>query len=178
MERLTEDALALARAGAKTSPMEVVDLAELVTDASRGDGADDNTSGLSLDFDIERPVWYPCRPGEMFRAVQNLAVNARRHAGGGAITLKQEDNGSVTIAIADNGPGVPEDIINRLTEPFFRGDAARSTEGSGLGLAIARACVEAHGGTLELSNRPTGTGLMATIHLPAAPPSGPLKQPA
>ncbi len=76
------------------------------------------------------------------------------------------------IRIEDDGPGIPEDEIGDMLEPFKRGDASRNREtgGAGLGLTLARAIAEQHGGTLTLANRKTadGTveGLVATLRLP------------
>ncbi len=58
--------------------------------------------------------------------------------------------GRITVTIADNGAGIPEDLRDTIFDPFVKGDASRSSDGTGLGLAIARKIVERHGGTLEL----------------------------
>jgi two-component system sensor histidine kinase CpxA len=70
------------------------------------------------------------------------------------------------IEIADRGPGVPEEAISRLFEPFYRPEAARgrTTGGSGLGLAITKRCIEACGGKVIARNRPGG-GLEVQITL-------------
>ncbi len=69
--------------------------------------------------------------------------------------------------IDDEGPGIPEDQMEKAFQPFVRleGSRSRETGGSGLGLAITRSIVLNHGGELKLSNRPEG-GLRATIILP------------
>jgi signal transduction histidine kinase len=72
-------------------------------------------------------------------------------------------NGTATICLSDNGPGVPQDALPRLFEPFF----SLKTTGTGLGLAIARRTVEAHGGRIEASGMP-GTGLTLRLELPLA----------
>ena len=69
------------------------------------------------------------------------------------------------VHVEDSGPGIPEDQMDSVFEPFRRLDHARGRGGSGLGLTIARQAVEAHGGTITLSNRPEG-GLRATVVLP------------
>ncbi len=105
------------------------------------------------------------------RAIGNVLRNAIRYAKDIEITAKAE-NGCVIIQIADRGPGVPEDAVSRLFEPFYRPEAARgrTTGGSGLGLAITKRCIEACGGTVAAKNR-QGGGLEVTITLPLRIPS-------
>jgi two-component system sensor histidine kinase CpxA len=99
------------------------------------------------------------------RAIGNIVRNAIRYAKDIEITAKAE-NSRVAILIADLGPGVPEEALQRLFEPFFRPEAARgrTTGGSGLGLAITKRCIEACGGTVIARNRPGG-GLEVQITL-------------
>jgi two-component system sensor histidine kinase CpxA len=80
------------------------------------------------------------------------------------------EGGQVVIRVQDEGPGVPVEALPRLTEPFFRPDAARTREqgGTGLGLAIVRSCVEACRGTLVLRNR-VPRGFEAEIRLDPGP---------
>ena len=99
------------------------------------------------------------------RAIGNVLRNAVRYAADIEIHAKAE-NGLVTIEIADRGPGVPEEAVSRLFEPFYRPEAARgrSTGGSGLGLAITKRCIEACGGTVTAQNR-EGGGLTVRIEI-------------
>ena len=70
----------------------------------------------------------------------------------------------VTIAVTDEGPGIPESERARATERFYRGESARSTPGSGLGLSLVAAVAHLHGGELRLEdNHP---GLRAVLVLP------------
>ncbi|WP_221032050.1 sensor histidine kinase [Actomonas aquatica] len=95
------------------------------------------------------------------RALGNLVRNAVRH-GGAAVTIElkaeRSREGGVTLWVRDDGPGVPEAALARLSEPFFRPDAARQREtgGTGLGLSIVRTAVEAMGGRMTLRNRSGG----------------------
>ena len=74
--------------------------------------------------------------------------------------------GEAVIEVQDEGPGVPPDLIAKLTTPFFRSDEARSeANGAGLGLAIAQAIADGHGGRLVLENR-TPRGFSAKLVLP------------
>ncbi len=83
----------------------------------------------------------------------------------------RRENGRVKVLIRDRGPGVPEATLNRLGEPFFRPEVARSrsTGGFGLGLAIVRRCVAACDGEVKFRNR-EGGGFEVELDLPAQPP--------
>ena len=111
-----------------------------------------------------------CRHVALRRAVSNLIGNAVSYGGNASVRL---DAGSdaVRITVEDSGPGIPDDELERVFEPFHRREASRnrSTGGVGLGLTIARRAVEEQGGTLTLANRPGG-GLRAVIRLPTARP--------
>nr|WP_278254301.1 ATP-binding protein [Sphingobium sp. BYY-5] len=100
------------------------------------------------------------------RCIANLVENAVRYGGSARVAMIVAD-GCVTVAVEDDGPGVPPETIERLCEPFYRGDASRNREtgGVGLGLAIARSIAESHDGTIGFANRAEG-GLRATLMLP------------
>ena len=100
------------------------------------------------------------------RALTNLVDNALHYARRVDIRL-DADPDTVTIAVDDNGPGIPPEDRARALEPFVRLDPARGrdTQGFGLGLAIVQRAVAAHGGTFALDTSPAG-GLSARITLP------------
>jgi signal transduction histidine kinase len=106
-------------------------------------------------------------PLALTRAVRNLVINAATHGGGAFVTVGLE-NDAALITIEDEGPGIPEQSMSRVFEPFFRVDPARrkSGPGAGLGLAIAKEIVERHGGKLTLRNR-SPKGLQQRIVFPA-----------
>lgn len=106
------------------------------------------------------------RPVSVRRALTNLAENAVRYAGAVRVRVAHE-GGEAVIVVEDNGPGIPEDRIEDVQQPFVRLDEARArdTRGMGLGLAIVRRAVRHEGGVFILANRPGG-GLAATIRLP------------
>jgi signal transduction histidine kinase len=81
-----------------------------------------------------------------------------------------EDDGSVELAVADDGPGVPSSDRERIFDRFARVDGARRTSdgGTGLGLAIARDIAEQHGGTLDLAPEGGGPGARFVARLPAS----------
>ena len=106
-------------------------------------------------------------PLALTRAVRNLIMNAATHGGGAFVTVDLQDK-SALITIDDEGPGIPEQSMSRVFEPFFRVDPARrkSGTGAGLGLAIAKEIVERYGGKLMLQNR-SPKGLRQRIIFPA-----------
>jgi signal transduction histidine kinase len=102
------------------------------------------------------------------RALFNLVENAVKYGPeGGQVWLRGELEGTeAVITVADQGPGIPPELRERIFEPFFRVDTARSRElgGTGLGLALVRAIVECHGGKAEALS---GGGGCFCIRLPA-----------
>jgi signal transduction histidine kinase len=100
----------------------------------------------------------------------NLVTNAVRHtpAGGRVRVTCAVEDGQVVIGVEDACGGIPPEDLPRLFEVAFRGSSARTPGddgGAGLGLAIARGLVEAHGGTVEITNH--GAGCCAGVRLPA-----------
>ncbi len=160
MQVMVEATLEFARGVAKTEPAATVDLAAMLADLVADVGGDRATLALSP------PVPATVRPHELNRALRNLIDNAVRYGGGAEVSLAQEP-GFVVITVADKGPGLPEDQLEAVFEPFVRleGSRNRDTGGVGLGLAIARTIIQAHGGTIQLHNR-TGDGLNAIVRLP------------
>ena len=108
------------------------------------------------------------RPQALRRCLDNLVSNALRY-GGRAVLKAEEEAKLIHIRVHDPGPGIPESELERVFEPYYRLEAARSQAGggTGLGLSIARNIAEMHGGTLKLRNHPEG-GLEAVLTLPRA----------
>lgn len=100
------------------------------------------------------------------RALRNLISNAVRYGGSATVSVIEAPR-QVILRVEDEGPGIPEDRLGSIIEPFVRGEASRSraTGGTGLGLTLARAVAEERGGSLRLANRPGG-GLVAELRLP------------
>ncbi|HEX8447076.1 MAG TPA: ATP-binding protein [Sphingomonas sp.] len=101
------------------------------------------------------------------RLIQNLIDNGLRHAG--AVEIRLGRAGALAaVTVADRGPGLAPEQLERMFEPFVRGDPSRNpqTGGTGLGLTIARSIAERHGGRLVLANR-HGGGLEARFTMPA-----------
>ncbi|KDN28583.1 osmolarity sensor protein [Vibrio fortis] len=101
------------------------------------------------------------------RAISNLVVNSLRYGNGWVkvTTGMTADNKLAWVTVEDNGPGIPQDQISKLFEPFTRGDTARGSEGTGLGLAIVKRIVSQHQGAVVVNNRSQG-GLKAQISFP------------
>ena len=110
------------------------------------------------------------KPLALKRALGNLLDNALYYGARAEIAVREEA-GSVVVEVRDHGPGVPEDALASLFDPYVRLAHGRDSNdgGMGLGLGIARGIVEAHGGRLELRNHPAG-GLVAQVGLPARRP--------
>lgn len=102
------------------------------------------------------------------RALRNLIINAATHGGGATVALFEE-GGEALVRIDDEGPGIPDDLLAQIFEPFFRVDPARrqNIAGAGLGLTIAREIVQRAGGDVTIENK-TPRGLRQTIRLPLA----------
>lgn len=150
INRSLDDILALARVGRPSEPVEPTNLSALVE--TLVEEFEDLGDPVTM-HDAPRLV-APVRAIWIKRALRNLLTNAIRYGGGGTISLSAVPGG-VRIEICDDGPGVPEDQIERLTHPFERLEQSRNvaTGGSGLGLTLARAIAEQHHGLLELGNR-------------------------
>lgn len=109
---------------------------------------------------------YSGRLSALRRAIQNLVDNAFKYGRNPRIVVN-DDADTLCITVEDDGPGIPPEALERVTEPYYRPDAARATDtgGVGLGLSIVRDVALLHGGELLLANRPQG-GLTASLRLP------------
>jgi signal transduction histidine kinase len=107
------------------------------------------------------------KPQALKRCLTNLLSNAIKY--GERATVIVEDGAAFVLRVQDDGPGIPEESLEQVFEPFFRLESSRnsSTGGVGLGLGIARDIAQAHGGSLVLRNR-SPRGLEAVLTLPKA----------
>lgn len=109
-------------------------------------------------------------PNRIVSLVRNVIENAVKYSGEQStpvdVALSVAD-GNAVITVRDHGPGIPEEDLERVFEPFYRVDKSRTraTGGFGLGLPLCRNIAAAHGGDLTLANAPGG-GLMAIVRLP------------
>lgn len=114
-----------------------------------------------------QPVIVAADPLSLKRAVRNLLINAATHGKAARIALSRQDD-EARLVIEDEGPGIPEPLMERAFEPFFRVDEGRrkALPGAGLGMAIARQIIDQLGGQVTLANmRPRG--LRQCVVLPA-----------
>jgi signal transduction histidine kinase len=90
------------------------------------------------------------------RVVQNLLQNAIRHTpADGTVRVEAHRAGDgVELVVEDSGEGIAPEAVERVFDPFWRGDAARATDGSGLGLALAKRIVETLGGSIMVDSEP------------------------
>jgi signal transduction histidine kinase len=163
MNRMLDDILSLARAGRSSETAQKVDLTSLA-DAVVEDFIE---LGSPVDMiDSDRAVAF-VRAQQIRRALRNLIENAIVYGDRAHVSVQHQD-GMIRIIVADEGPGIAEDKMGEMMEPFTRleGSRNRETGGAGLGLALVRAIMAEHGGALQLANRPGG-GLEASLVLPA-----------
>jgi two-component system phosphate regulon sensor histidine kinase PhoR len=177
MLRIIEDLMGLSRieAGRFVTPSGRVSIKEVIAsaldNAGRIAGFEQCNIGVDVPDDLP-PV--QADQAQLLQLMDNLLSNAIRYgcqAGECGLAVSAiADDGFVRIAVSDNGPGIPQEHLRRVTERFYRVDAARSREsgGTGLGLAIVKHIVERHRGTLEIRSA-VGEGTQVLVRLPVAP---------
>lgn len=172
MENIVRDLLTLSRLETKSLPkiQDNVDVLALLREI-KGE-AEQVFVEKHHTFELENDSNYQLRGSqvELYSAISNLVFNAAKYTpprGRIAIHLLRTTSG-MDVEVKDNGPGIAEHHIPRLTERFYRIDESRSTEtgGTGLGLAIVKHVLARHGGKLEIVSAP-GKGSRFICHFPA-----------
>ncbi|UZK67655.1 ATP-binding protein [Sphingomonas sp. M1-B02] len=140
-------------------PLDLQSLAETVVD-------DMSDRGEAVTLTPGPPIVLNGNPAGLMTMVTNLVTNAVKYAGGAQVSIHRDEDHAI-IEVRDAGPGIAAEDMDRVFEPFFRGERSRNrdTGGIGLGLPSARAVARAHGGDVEVANRPEG-GLIARATLP------------
>ncbi|MFC7217335.1 ATP-binding protein [Streptomyces polyrhachis] len=136
----------------------------------------------AVELDIPRGLTARLDPRRLDVIMANLIGNALKHGGspvrvtaraedaGGAGGSEGGEGGELVVRVADNGPGIPEDVLPHVFDRFYKADASRArSEGSGLGLSIAAENARIHGGTISAANNPGG-GAVFTLRLPRFAP--------
>jgi two-component system sensor histidine kinase BaeS len=167
LDRLVEDlrTLVLTDAGSLALHKEPTDLGGLVHDAVESFRTQAESVGVTLTTDIaEKVPNVQVDPARIRQVIGNLLSNAVRHTpSGGSIKVAVDSSGNIaTITITDTGEGIPADLLPHVFERFVKGP---NSMGSGLGLAIAHDIIQAHGGSVEIQNRPGG-GTILTARFP------------
>jgi len=164
MQAMISATIGFVRTTGGGAPRRAVDLAALV----RALAAQEAELGRPVVPGRLQPATVAGDPLALGRLLQNLVDNAVAYGGGAELALAT-DNGTAVLTVADRGPGLAPELMERVFQPFVRGDPSRNraTGGIGLGLTSARAVAEDHRGSLALVNR-AGGGLEAVLRLPLA----------
>jgi two-component system sensor histidine kinase MprB len=163
LTHLVTELVELATDRSSDEPVQLVDLAELATavaDRVR------RRSGRVITLVVESEGLVVARPVMVERAIANLVDNAVKYSP--ATSPIEVRVGRSTVEVLDRGPGIPEELVDRIFERFYRTPEARGRPGSGLGLAIVQQVIERHGGTVWARPR-DGGGLVVGFEL--APPT-------
>jgi two-component system, sensor histidine kinase and response regulator len=180
VERLVDDLADNARAA--TGQFELQqhphDLVEIVREQVEICEARSATLNAELDAPDALPV--VCDRDRIAQAVSNLLTNALNYASAGKVRVQVwADDEQAHVAVADEGPGIPEDQVEAIFKPHVRlvRNGSEAPRGAGLGLHIARAIAQAHGGELSVSSIP-GQGTTFTVSLPVVAPMPGSSRPA
>jgi signal transduction histidine kinase len=163
LDRIADSAILLVREESGKSAPESLRLDTLVSEIVN------ELRTLSYDVTLTRSTAGVVRANRtgLNRAFRNLIINAATHGNRARVAVESAPS-QVIVVIADDGPGIPPDLIGQVFEPFFRANRARTKyfDGAGLGLTIANEIVERAGGSIRIENGPL-RGLLQTVKLPA-----------
>lgn len=181
MSRLIGDLLSLSRIelNAHVRPRDVVDLSSLAAGVADALGplASERKVVVTVETDAE-PVLVRGDRDELIRVAENLIENAIKYGqSGGRVDVavrRGVGRAGARLVVRDYGPGIPAEHVPRLTERFYRVDAADSREkgGTGLGLALVKHILQRHRGRLSIDSK-TGEGATFTVTLDRADPDAP-----
>ena len=172
--QLAEDLLVVARSerGRLALATERLHAGELFETVRRRFAARAEEAGRSIESGAGAELEIEGDRIRLEQALTNLVDNALRHGDGPVRLWAEAADGSVTLAVADSGPGFPDGFEARAFERFSRADAARERGGAGLGLAIVETIAQSHGGTASAANGPGG-GAEVRVVLPRSGPPEP-----
>lgn len=141
-------------------PVQDVDLNQTVADSATLLKHKTAGTKLTLELKDDLPI-VSGRGVELSQVVTNLLDNALDSAANGVVVRTESSDGEVTIEIQDDGPGISQELLTRIWEPFFTTKPPGA--GSGLGLPITRRIVAAHGGRIEVNSAPGRTVFRVTL---------------
>jgi two-component system OmpR family sensor kinase len=171
LDGLVGEFLTLSRleAGMPGATEELIDIAGLVSDIVDDARFEAEGKGVLVESDLTAVIFIKGQPELLRRAIENVVRNAIQHAPADSLVTIDgslvEDRRTFRMRVSDQGPGVPEDQLEAIFTPFFRG--TDQPGGVGLGLTIARRAIQAHGGKIGARNRAKG-GLCVEWVLPVA----------
>ena len=148
------------------APVDLAAVVDIVADAYRPDA---EAAGHVLITEVAQRCVVDGDRELLTQALANLVENALRHTPAGTrirVQLAPDRAGGACLAVADDGPGVAEEELARLTGRFYRAERSRTTPGNGLGLSLVAAVAELHGASLRLER--TDPGLRVSLRLPPA----------
>lgn len=159
--------------GAIQAETERARVGEVVRSALAACEAQASTKGLVVKARIDGAAEVRCSP-RLTRVVQNLLQNAIRHTpSDGTIVIEASHHErELELAVTDNGDGIDRAALDRVFDPFWRGDSARAGDGSGLGLALAKRIVEALGGSIAVESE-SARGSRFAVMVPDGGPGEP-----
>lgn len=166
MEAMISATLQFARDDVTGEPSKALDLAALVSELC----ADARQAGDDVTYSGPQTLAFTGREVSLKRLVSNLIGNAVRYGERARVALSEgvsDGVSDVRLTVTDDGPGIPEDMAERVFDPFVRveGSRSRETGGTGLGLTAVKSIVQAHGGRVDLINLDEG-GLEVRVTLP------------
>jgi heavy metal sensor kinase len=167
LTRLARDLLVLASSDEEQLPLERsrFDVGELLASVTGRFAA--SADGRNLRVTGNFPVFIEGDRDRLDQVLGNLVDNALRHGGGEVVMDASQKDGQVVIRVSDEGPGLTADFKEHAFDRFSRGAGTRA-DGRGLGLAIVQAIVRAHGGSVNIDDRPDGAGTVVSVRLPGS----------
>jgi signal transduction histidine kinase len=162
MQQMVQGALEMLQGLQSSEPIRLINVDALLV--ALRDDYQDLGFPVTLGGGTREPL--AARPQAWRRLLTNLLDNCRKFASKASLEVEEQSQ-NVIFRVKDDGPGIPEDLLERVLEPYYRVEESRSkaTGGIGLGLSIARDIAQAHGGELRLKNL-AGGGLEAIVSIP------------
>jgi len=146
-------------------PIDINELLKSIIEKSKNLAS---TKKINLKVEImDSPIIITGNSAELSRVFYNILDNAFKYTPSGR-TVSVSDKvvlNKYVITINDSGMGIPKNIIHKIFDPFFRGDASRNTNGAGLGLTLSKKIIENHEGTISIKSE-LNTGTSVSISLP------------